>query len=289
MVSRQQRRMLPPALAVLLHIVLLAGLTAAWQSQETPPAPMIPPGVGLVFAPHPAPMAISDAVVPAPPEIAAAIAAEPARPPAPIAAVPDAPPPAMPPPPPPPAAALPAEPIAVPPPPAPMAAPPPVATAARPAPPPVAAPAEAPAPTRAREPPKPAQARPPVLKSQPVSAASTPVAPAPAAVAPASTAPQHVASTVAATLPGGMTGAGCQPKYPPAAQLAGVQGRVEMQVTVGPDGAAADVSVATTSSFSILDRAAVEALLRCQFRPATVDGNPVSSRAVVAYRFVIEE
>ena len=48
-------------------------------------------------------------------------------------------------------------------------------------------------------------------------------------------------------------------RYPPAARRRGVAGTVHLEIAIGMDGAIAAVSVDTSSSHDILDRAAVEA------------------------------
>ena len=94
---------------------------------------------------------------------------------------------------------------------------------------------------------------------------------------------------VPATLVGGMVGAGCQPKYPVAAQRAGVQGKVELHVLVTADGVASDVTIAASSGFSLLDRAVIDAMHTCRFRPATsAGGRPTAGFADVTYKFALE-
>lgn len=67
------------------------------------------------------------------------------------------------------------------------------------------------------------------------------------------------------------TGRGCRPEYPRAAVRAGAQGAVTMRLHVEADGTVSQVDVVqssgTTYAHKLLDRAAVEAMLRCQVAP----------------------
>lgn len=68
------------------------------------------------------------------------------------------------------------------------------------------------------------------------------------------------------------TGDNLRPEYPRLAREAGWEGTVMLQVEVLPDGRAGTVKVHTTSGYNILDEAAVSAIQRWRFSPAT-DGN----------------
>ena len=72
--------------------------------------------------------------------------------------------------------------------------------------------------------------------------------------------------------------------YPDAARKAGNQGVVLLLVTVSVTGKVTAVSVARSLSPE-LDAAAVKAAGQFVYKPATVDGKPVSARIKVAYRF----
>jgi protein TonB len=67
------------------------------------------------------------------------------------------------------------------------------------------------------------------------------------------------------------------PAYPPAARRMGNQGEVRLDVQVGVDGSVLDVRVRTSSGSPLLDRSAIDTVRRWRFRPATVDGQPVSA------------
>jgi len=76
-----------------------------------------------------------------------------------------------------------------------------------------------------------------------------------------------------------------KPEYPEAARQQRQQGVVEVNVLVGADGRASEVSVSRSSGFTLLDQAAVQAVRRWIFEPARAGGLPVSSRVEVPVRF----
>jgi protein TonB len=60
---------------------------------------------------------------------------------------------------------------------------------------------------------------------------------------------------------------------------------VILSVRVGADGRPESVTVSRSSGFPRLDNAAVEAVRRWRFKPAMLNGSPVSSTATVPHRF----
>ena len=78
------------------------------------------------------------------------------------------------------------------------------------------------------------------------------------------------------------------PAYPAAAQRAGEQGTVLLQVEVGADGRPDDVSLARRSGSRDLDRAALEAVRGWTFEPATRNGEPVASTVQVPVEFRLD-
>ncbi len=66
-----------------------------------------------------------------------------------------------------------------------------------------------------------------------------------------------------------------EPVYPPAAAVRGEHGMVLLLVHVAADGLAAQVDVAQSSGFALLDRSAREAIGTWHFLPALKDGQPV--------------
>ena len=75
------------------------------------------------------------------------------------------------------------------------------------------------------------------------------------------------------------------PVYPEIARRRGEQGRVVLQVNVSAQGLPVAVNVAESSGFPTLDSAALTAVQRWRFVPATRGGTPVPAVAEVPVRF----
>ncbi|SDT85936.1 protein TonB [Verrucomicrobium sp. GAS474] len=67
------------------------------------------------------------------------------------------------------------------------------------------------------------------------------------------------------------------PPYPEAARARGIEGTAMVLVRVGRDGAAREVTLASSSGSALLDAAAVEAVRLWRFRPASLGGLAVES------------
>lgn len=76
-----------------------------------------------------------------------------------------------------------------------------------------------------------------------------------------------------------------RPTYPRAARRMGMEGRVVLEVTVGAEGRAQEVTVAESSGHGVLDRAARRAVRRWRFEPARAAGQAVASTTTVPVRF----
>ncbi|MBI1852579.1 MAG: energy transducer TonB [Planctomycetes bacterium] len=92
---------------------------------------------------------------------------------------------------------------------------------------------------------------------------------------------------------GGNTGVAVQPgnarpRYPLEAQRNGWQGVVRVRACVARDGSCADARVEESSGFDALDRAALDAVRRWRFRPATCDGEPIEADVIVPIRFALQ-
>ncbi len=109
-----------------------------------------------------------------------------------------------------------------------------------------------------------------------------PAAPPSNMPAPAPAAPAASADTAARPL---STPA---PRYPREAQRRRVEGTVLLRVHVGADGEAGDIDLVQGSGSRDLDRAAVEAVRRWRFAPATRNGQPVESAVQVPIAFNLE-
>jgi len=75
----------------------------------------------------------------------------------------------------------------------------------------------------------------------------------------------------------------CKPQYPQAALLAEQTGTVRVKFIIGTDGNLVTASVLKSSGHRVLDKAAIDGLSRCKFKPAMQDGNAVQSWFVSDY------
>ncbi|HZH42595.1 MAG TPA: TonB family protein [Lysobacter sp.] len=75
------------------------------------------------------------------------------------------------------------------------------------------------------------------------------------------------------------------PRYPAQALRRGESGTVLLRVAVGADGVPTEVAVANGSGSRLLDRAAVDAVRRWRFTPATANGEPVADTVQVPIEF----
>jgi TonB family protein len=78
-----------------------------------------------------------------------------------------------------------------------------------------------------------------------------------------------------------------EPKYPEAARTAGVEGTVVLDVLIDESGRVVDVQVLRGLPLGVSE-AAVDAVLRWQYRPARGRAGPVSSRRIVRVQFSLE-
>ncbi len=79
-----------------------------------------------------------------------------------------------------------------------------------------------------------------------------------------------------------------QPPYPLSEQRQEREGRVQVRVTIGPDGrvvAAQRLSATNDAFWRVTER---QALSRWRFRPATVDGRPIQSSKVLNVHFRLD-
>jgi protein TonB len=76
--------------------------------------------------------------------------------------------------------------------------------------------------------------------------------------------------------------------YPEIARQAGIEGMVVVQVVVMPDGSPTQPMVARSAG-EILDKAAVEAVMKLSFSPGKQRGKPVMVRMAIPIRFRLKE
>jgi len=75
------------------------------------------------------------------------------------------------------------------------------------------------------------------------------------------------------------------PVYPAASIRSGESGSVVLSLQIGIDGRVTDSRIVTSSGFSRLDQAALQALTRCSFKPGTTDGVKTPAWAPIKYTF----
>jgi TonB family protein len=76
--------------------------------------------------------------------------------------------------------------------------------------------------------------------------------------------------------------------YPRQSRLAGVSGKVMVEVFISEKGIPQKSELVGSSGFPDLDEAALKQSLRWQYLPAFLDGVPVASRLRIPVRFVLE-
>jgi TonB family protein len=79
-----------------------------------------------------------------------------------------------------------------------------------------------------------------------------------------------------------------EPKYPEAALKAGKEGQVILQATIDEKGIPRDIVAITDIGFGF-EEAAIAALKKTTFRPATKGGNPVSLQVEIPYSFTLKD
>ncbi len=79
------------------------------------------------------------------------------------------------------------------------------------------------------------------------------------------------------------------PEYPNLARRRGWEGTVLLEVEVSSDGWVGSVRVHTTSSFDLLDNAALDAVRKWQFKPGMKGDQPVAMQVLVPVHFVLKD
>jgi len=89
-------------------------------------------------------------------------------------------------------------------------------------------------------------------------------------------------------LPAQMIGSNLQPPYPAGEQRMEREGRVVIQVTIGPDGRVTAVRRVNATSNAFWEATERHARRNWRFRPATVDGRPVESTRTLTVHFQMD-
>ena len=79
-----------------------------------------------------------------------------------------------------------------------------------------------------------------------------------------------------------------EPKYPESAKKAGKEGEVILQATIDENGIPQDIVPITDIGFGF-EAAAIAALKKTTFRPATKGGNPISLQVEIPYSFTLKD
>lgn len=69
--------------------------------------------------------------------------------------------------------------------------------------------------------------------------------------------------------------------------MVGAEGTVSLRALVRADGAVRDVEIVSSSGSAVLDRTAVETVLRWYFAPATRDGVSIEAYVTLKIRYVV--
>ena len=78
------------------------------------------------------------------------------------------------------------------------------------------------------------------------------------------------------------------PVYPREAARAGTEGWVQVEFTIAPDGTTHDLQVRDSAPKLVFDSAAIDSVSKWRFEPIRKDGAPVTQRAVLQVRFVLD-
>ena len=75
------------------------------------------------------------------------------------------------------------------------------------------------------------------------------------------------------------------PEYPPLAREAGIEGTVAIRVLVSEEGKVLDATVLQSDVTPAMNQAAVQAALKCRFRPAKQRTVPVKAHVMIPFQF----
>ncbi|HET8881499.1 MAG TPA: energy transducer TonB, partial [Solimonas sp.] len=79
-----------------------------------------------------------------------------------------------------------------------------------------------------------------------------------------------------------------QPDYPNRSKDRGEQGIVTLLFSLDASGDVLDGTIKQSSGSDRLDDAALRAIRKCHFRPATVDGEAVASRTTIRFQWKLD-
>jgi len=94
-------------------------------------------------------------------------------------------------------------------------------------------------------------------------------------------------SAVAGEVPAQFDAKSCKADYPKASLMNEEQGVVSMMFLVSAEGRVLESKLDKTSGFKGLDRAAMNAVSACKFKPGSKDGKPDSTWTKVEYSWTL--
>src|SRR5690606_37080356 len=77
--------------------------------------------------------------------------------------------------------------------------------------------------------------------------------------------------------------------YPREAQRAGIEGWVQIEFTIAPDGSTRDLRILDSEPAQVFDKAALDSVSKWRFEPILRNGERVAQRAAVQVRFVLND
>ncbi len=80
-----------------------------------------------------------------------------------------------------------------------------------------------------------------------------------------------------------------QPRYPRLSRRRGEEGTVKVALTVTTTGKAVDIRISKSSGYRLLDNAALGAVRKSRFKPATQNGQPIDSPLEQSFIFRLED
>jgi protein TonB len=90
-------------------------------------------------------------------------------------------------------------------------------------------------------------------------------------------------SVTAAEVPASMDQKSCTFKYPKAALLNEEEGSTSVQAVISAHGKVESIKVTSSSGSKALDKATVDAITECKFKPGTVDGKVSTTTTSIVY------
>lgn len=94
-------------------------------------------------------------------------------------------------------------------------------------------------------------------------------------------------TAIAADVPAVFDAKNCKAEYPKAALMNEEQGVVSMMFLVSAEGRVLESKLDKTSGFKNLDKAALQAISACKFKPGSKDGRPDQTWTKVEYNWTL--